>query len=207
LLSASRLVSTFRTWAIARITLAVMLTFVLLAGVVPLSSFSASSHECGMACCAGKPSHMAGACSVAFSTEEEAEAPPAPDEEHSAHNHSQHSTGATSETTASVQQHGAAKASPAQHSTSRVTSPPAASVASQAMTTPCSPECAAAATLSSSQGRRPRELASLTVSLRPRPPTRGLFKGHFTVPARKSAEARRRLRPRAPPFSLNNLSA
>lgn len=206
MLSASRLVSTFRTRAIARITLAVMLTFALLAGVVPLSSFSSSAHECGMACCVGKPSHLAGACSTSLGTEEEAETPPEPDEEHSAQDHSGHHPGASSEIKASVQPHGAEETSSAHHSTSKVKSPLAKSVASQAVTTPCSPECAAA-TPGSSQGRRARDLASLAIRLRLRPPARSLATGRLTVPIRKSAEARRRLRPRAPPSSLNNLSA
>lgn len=209
MLSVSRLVSRVRRAAIARITLAVMLTLVLLAGVVPLSSLSssASSHECGMACCAGKPSHMAGSCSTAFSTEEEAETPGPPDEEeHSAHGHTMPLSGVTSPAQASAKQHGAAQRSPAHHSTADVKSPRAASVASQAMTTPCAPECAAA-TISSSQVRRPRDPASLVVAVRPHTPTSRFFNGRFTVPAPKSAEARRLSRPRAPPSLLNHLSA
>ena len=175
--------------SIARILLATMLTLVLLAGVIPFSSL-ASSHECGMACCAGKPSHMAGSCSTAFSTEEEA----APDDEHSAHGHAMHLSGA-------------AKHSSAHHSTSGVKSTRKPSVASPAaLTTPCSPECAAAAP-GYSQVRRPRAPASLVVAARLHSPPRRLCAGHFTVPTPQSAEARRILRPRAPPSPLNNLSA
>jgi hypothetical protein len=188
--------------SLARIILATMLTLVMLAGVVPFSSL-ASSHECGMACCAGKPSHMAGSCSTAFSTEEEA----APDDEHSAHGHAMHLSSAASETNASAKQHGTAKHSSAHHSTSGVKSTRTARVVSQAtLTTPCSPECAAAAP-GYSQVRRPRAPASLMVAARLHPPLRRLCAGHFTVPIPQSAEARRILRPRAPPSPLNNLSA
>jgi hypothetical protein len=160
-----------------------------------------------MACCAGKPSHMAGSCSTAFSTEEEAETPPEPDVEHSAHGHIAHESGEVSATGASAKHHGAAKHSSAHHSSSGVKSTRTASVASPAaLTTPCSPECAAAAS-GYTQVRRPRAPASLAIISKPRPPTRRLFAGHFTVPTPQSAEARRILRPRAPPSLLNNLSA
>jgi hypothetical protein len=189
--------------SIARIVLATMLTLVVLASVVPFSSLS-SSHECGMACCTGKPSHMAGSCSAAFITKEEA-APP--DDKHSAHDHTMRSSDAISETNASAKRHGAARHSPARHPTSNIKSNRRASVASQAtLTTPCSPECASAAS-GYAQVRRPRDPAAQTVAAKPRPSTRRLFAGRFTVPTPQSAEARRILRPRAPPSLLNNLSA
>jgi hypothetical protein len=181
-----------RRTSIARILLATMLILVVLVGVVPFSSL-ASSHECGMACCAGKPSHMAGSCSTAFSTEEEAEEPAEPDDEHSAHGHIMHESGE-------------AKHSSVHHSTSGVKSTQKPSIAPPAaLTTPCSPECAAAA-LGYSQVRRPRAPASLIVATRLYPPLRRLFAGHFTVPTPQSSEARRILRPRAPPSPLHNLS-
>jgi hypothetical protein len=207
LLSALRHVSPARTPAIARTMLAVLLVLVLLAGVAPLSSL-ASSHECSMACCVGKPSHLAGSCSVSLGDEEQAEPPAEPDGEYSAHEgHAMHLSGATSATNASARHHGATKHSSAHHSTSGVKSSGRASAASQAtMTTPCSPECAAAA-LGSSQVRRPRDPASPVVARRLRPSTRRLFVQQLTVPAPKSVEARRLSRPRAPPSLLNNLSA
>jgi hypothetical protein len=206
LLSASRQAKPARTVVFARITLALMLTLALLGGVVPLSSI-ASSHECGMACCAGKPSHTAGSCSTAFSTEEEAETPVAPADEHSAHGHATHASRSEAEPATSAKQKGAAHHSPAHHSRASVKSNRTASVAPQTvMTTPCSPECAAAS-LGSSQVRRPRDPASLTLAARPRPPALTLFAGHFQSPIPQSAEARRSTRPRAPPSLLNNLSA
>jgi hypothetical protein len=179
-----------------------MLVLVLLAGVVPFSALSAS-HECAMACCAGKPPHMAGSCSVAFVSEEQAEPSAEPGEEDSAHDvHMAHSTGATSQAVASVEHHASAGRSSSHHSKSAgKESLPTRSVAAQAITTPCSPECAAAF----SQVRRPRDPALIAINARPRPPTRRLFTGCFTSPSPKSAEVRRLSRPRAPPRLLDNL--
>jgi hypothetical protein len=183
-----------------------MLVLVLLAGVVPFSPLSAS-HECSMACCVGKPPHMAGSCSVTFVSEEQAEPSAEPGEEDSAHDgHMAHSTGATSQAVASIEHHAAAGPSSSHHSKSAgKESLRARSVAAQAITTPCSPECAAASTFS--QVRRPRDPALISLDARPRPPTRRLFIGRFTVPSPKFAEVRRLSRPRAPPRLLDNLSA
>ncbi|MBA2732197.1 MAG: hypothetical protein H0U54_04820 [Acidobacteria bacterium] len=206
MLSVSRPTKTART-SIPRIVLAAMLMIVLLAGIVPFSSFS-SSHDCGMACCVGKPSHTAGSCSVQLGDEEHAEPPAEPGDEHSAHDsHAAHSSGATSQVVASSENHRTAKRPPAHHSKSGAKeSPRTASIASEAMTTPCAPECAAAA-LSSSQVRRPRDPAALTIAAGPRPPTLLFFAGHLSQPLPKSAERRRLSHPRVPPSLLNNLSA
>lgn len=205
LLSVSRPANTART-SIARIILAAMLMLVVLAGAVPFSSLS-SSHECGMACCIGKPSHMAGSCSVELGNEEQAETPAEPSGEQTAHSdHAMHLSGEDSpEAVASTEHQEAAKHPVTHHSKSGAEeSTRTVSIASQAITTPCSTECAAAAS-ASTQVRRPRDPASVSVSERPRPPTTYLLAGCFTVPSPKSAEGRRLSRPRAPPFLLNNL--
>jgi hypothetical protein len=193
--------------SIARIILATTLLLVMLSGIVPFTSLS-SSHECGMACCAGKPSHMAGSCSTALDDDEQAEPPAEPSDEHSTHDHQQmHSSDATSQEVASTSHHGTAKHHQAHRSKSGgKESLQTARIASQAMTTPCSPECAAAAS-ASTQVRRPRNPASLTIATRPRPPTLLVVAGHQATPLPKSAERRRLSRPRAPPAFLNNLSA
>lgn len=193
--------------SLARITLATMLLLVLLAGAVPFSSLS-SSHECGMACCAGKPSHMAGSCSTALIDEEhEAETPAEPnddDDAHSAHGHNMRLSGATSQADTSNKLHQSTGRTSARYLKSGIKeSPPTASVHSQAMTTPCSPECAAASV--STQVRRPRDPAAASINLRPRPPTSYLLAGCFTVPSPKSAEGRRLSHPRAPPVLPKNL--
>jgi hypothetical protein len=202
LLSVLRPANTART-SIARIILATMLLLVMLAGAVPFNSLS-SSHECGMACCVGKPSHMAGSCAVALGDEEQAEETPAePSAEQTAHSsHATHSAnGDSHEAVAPTKHQGAAKHPSAHHSKSGAEEPTrTASIASQAITTPCSPECAAAAS-ASTQVRRPRDPASSSIAARPCPTTILSFAGHQTLPLRDSAERRRLSRPRAPPRS------
>ncbi len=200
LLSVSRPFSPAST-SIARIILATMLMLVVLAGAVPFSSL-ASSHECGMACCIGKPSHMAGSCSTALGDEEQAEASAEPDDEHAAHSsHAMHLSGEDSQAVASTGHHETAKSPSTHHSKSGAKeSISTARIASQAMTTPCSPECAAAAS-ASTQVRRPRDPAASSIAARPRPPTLLSFASHQATPLRKSAERRRLSRPRAPPCS------
>jgi hypothetical protein len=178
-----------------------MLMLVMLAGAVPFSSL-ASSHECGMACCVGKPSHMAGSCSTALGDEEQAEPPVEPGDEHAAHSdHAMHLSGGDSQAVASTKHHETAKPSSTHHSKSGAKeSIRTARIASQAMTTPCSPECAAAAS-ASTQVRRPRDPASSSIATKPRPPTLLSFASHQAKPLRKSAERRRLSRPRAPPRS------
>jgi hypothetical protein len=186
-----------------------MLVLVLLAGVIPFSSL-ASSHECGMACCVGKPSHMAGSCSVDLGDEEqEAEPSVEAEEEQSAHDgHMMHPASTTAATAnSSSRHHGAGLHSSAHHSTSKREPARRASVASQAMIrTPCSPECAAAAS-AYSQVRRPRDPSQLALNARPRPPTPSFQVGYFSKPLPESAERRRLSRPRAPPAHLISPSA
>ena len=175
--------------------LAAMLVLVLLSAIAPLSSFS-SSHECSMACCAGKPSHLEGSCSVAFandleakSTEDQGEAV----EAHSAHAH--HDAGASSESV--TNRHSA------HHSSSKRTeSIQTLTAASQVMTSPCSPECAAAA-VAPTQTRRPRDAAAMSFAGNARPPTLRLIKNVISVVFLPSSEGRRQVRPRAPPILLN----
>ncbi len=207
MLSVSRPTTKARTAAIARILLATMMMLVLLAGAVPFSSLS-SSHECGMACCAGKPSHLAGSCSTALGDEEQAEPPAEQDAEQAAHNsHAMHPSGEDSQAVASTTHHKSIKRSSARHSKPGTEeSFRTARVAELAITKPCSPECAAAAS-ASTQVRRPRDPAAASVQLRPRPPTAYLLAGCFTVPSPKSAEGRRLSRPRSPPVLLNTLPA
>jgi len=156
--------------------MAVVLVVIVLAGAVPPGSF-ASSHECGMACCAGKSAHEAGSCSTALSNEE--------GDEHAARGPSHHSS--------------------AHHSTAKE-SGRATLFTSRALTKPCSPECAAAA-YSSSQVRRPRHAASIVVKAQTRPHTTRSFAQHSAALTPKSADHTRQARPRAPPTTLINLSA
>jgi hypothetical protein len=205
LFSASRHASPARKSIFARTILAAMLVLVLLAGVVPFSSL-ASSHECGMACCVGKPSHMAGSCSTNLGDEEQEEAgePPAElDEEQSAHDgHMMHPPSATKHAANPSSTHqGAGPHSSAHRSTSKKESARRPSVVSQAMMqTPCSPDCAAASAYS--QVRRPRDPLQLALNARPGPQTLRFQVGYLSKPLPESAERRRLSRPRAPPFHL-----
>ncbi|HEX8847482.1 MAG TPA: hypothetical protein VF791_22755 [Pyrinomonadaceae bacterium] len=132
-----------------------------------------------MDCCAGKPPHEAGSCSVAFAGKAKTKAHDRHGE-HAAHDSTQHQAHPIS----SVEE-----------------SKPAATVTSQAMTTPCSPACAAAA-LSSAQLRRPRETAATAVAHKTQPLTVKTLKRNFCKPPSTDEERRRQTRPRAPPFSL-----
>jgi len=172
-----------RRASVGQIILAMMLLLVLLAGVAPFSSLA--SHRCQMACCIGKSPHAEGSCSVAFMSEETEEAT-AQDAEHSAHQHAHHSS--------------------AQQSSSRKEASPTASVAAQIITTPCSPECAAAAA-ASTRSPRPRTTALMTTATRARPPGVALCKRDFSKTLLPSTGRRQRIRPRAPPLSSLNLSA
>ena len=168
----------------ARISLTVMLLLTLLSSVAPFGSLA--SHRCQMVCCAGKPGHAEGSCGVAFLSEENREADDHQGEEHSAHNHTQHAA--------------------AHQSSSKRESGPGESLAPQVITTPCSPECAAAAS-ASTRSQRPRESAAITSAAPLRPPGAPLFKRDYFRTLRPSALLFRQLRPRAPPPSPVNLSA
>jgi hypothetical protein len=191
----------------ARTILATMLALVLLSGIAPLSSLS-RSHQCHMACCAGKPPHAEGSCSVAFITETEEELADEQVEEQAAHSQYAHghAASATSEEIASSDHDAATMHHSAQPSSSGKKSSRTLNVASQAMTQPCSPECAAAIS-ASTQLPRPRDAATMSVAGNPRPPTLSIFKKEFSAVPSPSAERRRQIHPRAPPLSLINLSA
>jgi hypothetical protein len=192
----------------ARTILAAMLALVLLSGVAPLDTLS-RSHQCHMACCAGKSPHAEGSCSVAFATETQEEEQPAGEqvEEHATHSQHSHQHAASQPSEIASSDNDALMRQTAQHPSSGKKSSRTLNVASQAMTTPCSRECAAAATSASTQLPRPRDAAAMSVSGNPRPPTLAIFKKEFSTVLPLSAERRRQLHPRAPPFSLIHLSA
>lgn len=204
---------------IARINVAAMLALMLLAGLIPSGALSAS-HTCKTACCAGKPPHEAGACS-AFPTSAEQEETPqeeADSTEHSSGHDEMQMSGAGTETTTETTTEtfietnaSSGHCQTAEHSSAQHSAPPRASskplsVTAQAFTRPCAAECAAAV-LCLSQARRPREAATLSISVRPRAPTLLSRADSNTNPTNLSAERRRRIRPRAPPVLLVNPSA
>lgn len=185
----------------ARNILAAMLVVVLLAGVAPLSALS-RSHQCRMACCVGKSPHAEGSCSVSFLSETqaeepdeqvEAEAPPAA--------HAHHMSVGVEDHVASTHH------SSAQHAASGKEQSHTARVVSQAITTPCSPECAAAAVSSSIQLRGQRDAAAMSTAGSLHPPARIHLTKEVSTLLWSSSETGRQIRPRAPPLSLVHFSA
>jgi hypothetical protein len=200
---------------IARIGVAAMLALVLLSGLIPSGALSAS-RTCKTTCCAGKPQHEAGACS-AFPTSAEQEETPQEETvstEHSSEHDEMQMPGAGTETvtetfietTVSSGHCQTAEHSSAERNAERRAQSKPLSVAAQALTRPCAAECAVAA-LSLSQARRPREAAIVSINVRPRAPTLLSRADSDSTPTNLSTERRRRIRPRAPPFMLDNLSA
>jgi hypothetical protein len=118
-------------------------------------------------------------------------------------------SGAASEATPSADHHEAATEQhySAHHSTSgRAARRKAAAASQAAMTTPCSTECSSVAVYSSSQVRRPRDSASLTIALNPRPHRQSRLVRALSQPLPEANGHRNPSRPRGPPFHLSNLS-
>ena len=162
---------------IARISLASVLLLVLLSSIVPFSALA--SRGCKMACCIAKLSHGRESCSVKFAGENQLEESDNQGEEHSAHNHAQHA---------------GAHSSSLSDESSQTASP-----ASQAMTSPCSPECCTGA-LSSVQERRQRDQAIIADAAKLRPSTPVVFSRQSINPARFLSHLRDQNTPRGPPL-------
>jgi hypothetical protein len=193
--------------AIARTILATLLALALLSGVAPLSSLS-RSHQCRMACCAGKPPHAEGSCSVAFAAaEDEREPADAPEgEAQAAHSHHAHDASSSASMKMASSDQDVAEHPTSQLSSLSKKSSPTLKVVSQVLTTPCSPECLAGA-LASTQLPGQRDAAAMSPAGNPRPPTIIRFRKEFSTVLSPSAERRRQIHPRAPPRLLLNLSA
>jgi hypothetical protein len=179
-----------------------LLALVLLAGLIPPGALSAA-HACRMECCAGKPSHEAGACSAALpSAAPDKTAQETKADEHAAHHGEMQMSVTVDETEAdaSSDHDPTTDDSATQLQAPRPTPSRQSSVAAHAFTRPCSAECAAAV-LSLSQVRRPREAAALSHIIRPRPPTLVTRADAIDSLLPSSAERRRQSRPRAPPVN------
>jgi hypothetical protein len=92
-------------------------------------------------------------------------------------------------------------------SSSRDASAPARSITAHALTTPCSPECAAASLSAFGQVRRPRNALALAAHHRPRPTTHAAPAEHVFKLQVLSAVTGRQSSPRAPPLFPENLPA
>ncbi|HEY6188281.1 MAG TPA: hypothetical protein VIW80_11405 [Pyrinomonadaceae bacterium] len=187
--------------AAARILAAAMLALALLAGVVPTGALSSDRQTCQMSCCAGKPPHNSGSCSTAFADYPQAEPHVATVSEEHAHTNGMH--GASPEIVEAAPECGTT----AQHSknepksSARDETNTARSITAHALTKPCSPECAAAASASAyGQVRRPRNAAALAARNRPRPSTHTALAEHIIKLQVSSAVTGRQSGPRAPPL-------
>jgi hypothetical protein len=192
--------------AAARIVLAAMLAFALLAGIVPFNALSSDRQTCQMSCCAGKPPHNNGSCSAAFSDEPQAQTPvETPPEKHS---HMDGMPVAPLEIVEAASECGTTTTdrSTDEPQSSRDATRPRSSITAHALTTPCSPECAAANAFG--QVRRPRNAAALAAHHRPRPNSHASLSEHINGLQVLSAVKGRQSRPRAPPRSTSeNLPA
>jgi hypothetical protein len=196
------------TNGIARIFAVALLTLVLLSGLIPAGALTAT-HACRMACCAAKPPHETGACNAVLPGTQPTETTQDADtDEHSSH-HERMEMSVTvretvTETDASSHHCQTAKYSSAHRQAPRraqAQEETANNVAAHAFDKPCSAECAAAV-LTLTQGRRPRESAVHSIADRPRPPTLAACPGSFNVLLSSSTEHGRQSRPRGPPASL-----
>lgn len=202
--------------SVIRVIVAAGLALALLAGVIPFNTFSSAQQTCTMTCCAGKPPHLAGSCSMAFSDADQAETGGASGaSEHQAHTGGAAEAGAMQMQEAAPEiieatSHCGTTESSSEHKPStRRTSHQTASIIAHVLTSPCSPECAAAAVPNFSQVRRPRaDSAMLTAGSRPRPPTL-VSPVEQTTQLQTSPEVFcRQSRPRAPPrLVLDHLPA
>lgn len=184
-----------------------MLALVLLAGFVPFNALSSDHQTCQMSCCAGKPTHDAGSCSTAFADEQQSEKPAEPINEEHAHTGGTH--GAPTEIVEAAHDcgTGAPHSTNEPRSSSRDASSPARSINAHALTTPCSPECAAASLSAFGQVRRPRNAVALAAHHRPRPTMHAALAEHVSRLQVLSAVTGRQSSPRAPPLSPENFPA
>jgi hypothetical protein len=180
----------------------VALALVILAGATPFDTLSSAQAECTMSCCAGKPPHKSGSCSAAFSDEHPGETAVS-EHEHGGVMPAPAASGVIVEapshcgTTAAT-----AEPSREKDASSQRTSHPAARVVAHALTTPCSPECAAVAASAFAQVGRQREAAALALNSRPRPSHLGSPAEHVTSLQTPAAVAGRQSSPRGPPPPL-----
>jgi hypothetical protein len=158
--------------AVTRIVLAGLLSLVLLSGVVPSGALTSSAEQtCTMSCCVGKPPHQAGSCGAAFSATETVEA---------------------------ASHCGTARAHLGGDEKSARRAPEGgATLTAHVLTTPCSPECAAASAFA--HVRRAPDTAALAESKRPLSHCFTSLAEHTARLQKPSAAQGRQARPRAPP--------
>ena len=190
---------------VIRAVLASGLALALLAGLLP-GSLSSAQQTCTMSCCTGKPTHLAGSCSAAFSDDHHAETNDESVTDHRSHTGAAHADNAAPEIIEATSHCGTTKDSSEKRPPEQRSSPQATSIIAHALTTPGSPECAAAVS-TFSQVRRPRSVAALPANIRPRAPTlRNLAEQVSSLQTSPEVFCRQS-RPRAPPLVFNHLPA
>ncbi len=187
--------------------LAAGLALALLAGIVPFNTFSSAQQTCTMSCCAGKSPHRQGSCSTAFSDDHHAETDGDTTAGQQAHIGAMQMDDAAPEIIEAASHCGTTESSSEKKTPSsrRTSSSRATSIIAYALTRPCSPECAAAAVSTFSQGRRPRVVAALPANNRPRPPTLVSLAEQTHNLQTSPTVICRQSSPRGPPLVLNHL--
>jgi hypothetical protein len=173
---------------VSRAIVAGLLSLALLFGIFPFSSASAT-RLCTMACCAGKPPHLAGSCHMGFSIAVEAE-PEMGCAEGEAEHHSdarsiEVSTPDMSMENSESPDHCDVAGNATDHARMPQIPDQLAAAVSTVLTSPCSSDCTAGAA-TSFLGRRQHDQAAVAYGSKPRPPTSVRFNGvlfgsfHFT---------------------------
>ncbi|HEX8137300.1 MAG TPA: hypothetical protein VF544_06890 [Pyrinomonadaceae bacterium] len=182
--------------AVTRIVLAGLLSLTLLSGIVPTGALTSTAQQtCTMSCCVGKPPHAPGSCGAAFSEAEH-------------HSDAEQQGASATETIEATSHCGTATAHTARNeesspkASSRRASKSETILTAHVLTTPCSPECAAAAATAFSHARRAPDTAALAATKRPFAHGFASLAEHTVGLQKLSAAQGRQASPRAPPAAL-----
>ena len=194
---------------VARVVVAATMILVLLGGITPFSTFSATAL-CTMDCCVGLAPHAAGSCHMNMSA-----GTPGPDAKKSCE-----TTGSSDEITGGVMgmvsfrssleavtvdasEHCNRKSSAGVARVPSTNEPPAQpSLTAQFLTKPCPPECGTGV-VSFARLQRSRDVAALAHALRPRPPTIARQFRYNEANLFTATALHMRVRPRGPPPSFS----
>jgi hypothetical protein len=189
---------------IARAFIAAILILVLLGGVAPLSTLSATA-VCTMECCVGLPPHGAGSCHMKMSA-----GTPGPDakklsgiaeaiDEVTGGVMGMETSHSFDAVTIDASEHCHRKSTaegervPSRNDLSAQASP-----AAQSLTKPCPPECGTGV-MGFAQLQRSRDSAALAHAMRPRPPTIARQSRSIEADLFNATALPERIRPRGPP--------
>jgi len=194
---------------VVRCFVAAILILVLLSGVAPFNTLSASAL-CTMDCCAGLAPHAAGSCHMNMSAgtrgshaEESCETTEASDEITGGVMGMVSSHSSFEAVTIDASEHCDRKSS-AEDTRVRSTekTPVQPSLSAQSMAKPCPPECGTGV-VSFSQLQRSRDTAALAHAMRPRPPTITRQRANIETDFLTATAFPKRIRPRGPPSSFS----